>query len=86
MCWGGGCSGWEGGGLCGAKDSALCPLQPDGWQELTGFDSGILNLHDVNKSSSGTYMCQSLDLDDMSQKEETVDVVVNCKREGTGPC
>ncbi|KAF4796647.1 melanoma cell adhesion molecule [Turdus rufiventris] len=50
---------------------------PDGWQELTGFDSGILNLHDVNKSSSGTYMCQSLDLDDMSQKEETVDVVVN---------
>ncbi|NXR23575.1 MUC18 protein, partial [Cinclus mexicanus] len=50
------------------------------WQDLSSLmdsNSGILNLHDVNKSSSGTYKCQSLDLDDMSQKEEAVDLVVN---------
>ncbi|KAL2295790.1 hypothetical protein Nmel_017312 [Mimus melanotis] len=50
------------------------------WQDLsdlTDSNSGILNLHDVNKSSSGTYRCQSLDLDDMSEKEEDVDLVVN---------
>ncbi|NXU08694.1 MUC18 protein, partial [Pardalotus punctatus] len=52
----------------------------DDWQDLSSLaepDSGVLNLHDVNKSSSGTYKCQSLDLDDMSQKEESVDLVVN---------
>ncbi|NXB05349.1 MUC18 protein, partial [Cnemophilus loriae] len=50
------------------------------WQDLSSLaepDSGILNLHDVNKSSSGTYRCQSLDLDDMTLKEEDVDLVVN---------
>ncbi|XP_068850826.1 cell surface glycoprotein MUC18 isoform X1 [Aphelocoma coerulescens] len=52
----------------------------DEWQDLSSLaepDSGVLNLHDVNKSSSGTYRCQSLDLDDLSQKEEDVDLVVN---------
>ncbi|NXJ17445.1 MUC18 protein, partial [Dicrurus megarhynchus] len=50
------------------------------WQDLSSLaepDSGVLNLHDVDKSSSGTYRCQSLDLDDMTQKEEDVDLVVN---------
>ncbi|NWS30369.1 MUC18 protein, partial [Polioptila caerulea] len=50
------------------------------WQDLSSLaepDSGVLNLHDVNKSSNGTYKCQSLDLDDMSQREEAVDLVVN---------
>ncbi|NXB63181.1 MUC18 protein, partial [Struthidea cinerea] len=50
------------------------------WQDLSSLaepESGVLNLHDVNKSSSGTYRCQSLDLDDMTQKEEDVDLVVN---------
>ncbi|NXP01927.1 MUC18 protein, partial [Certhia brachydactyla] len=50
------------------------------WQDVSLLaepDSGILNLHDVNKSSNGTYKCQSLDLDDMSQMEEAVDLVVN---------
>ncbi|NWV82939.1 MUC18 protein, partial [Dasyornis broadbenti] len=52
----------------------------DDWQDLSLLaepDTGVLNLHDVNKSSSGTYKCQSLDLDDMSQMEEDVDLVVN---------
>ncbi|NWV71848.1 MUC18 protein, partial [Malurus elegans] len=52
----------------------------DDWQDLSSLaepDSGVLNLHDVNKSSSGTYKCQSLDLDDMTQLEEDVDLVVN---------
>ncbi|NXA02253.1 MUC18 protein, partial [Nesospiza acunhae] len=52
----------------------------DEWQDLTPLaepDSGILRLHDVNKTSNGTYRCQSLDLDDMSQIEEDVDLVVN---------
>ncbi|KAL9825725.1 cell surface glycoprotein MUC18 isoform 1-T1 [Geothlypis trichas] len=52
----------------------------DEWEDLTSLaepDSGILRLHDVNKSSNGTYRCQSLDLDDMSQIEEDVDLVVN---------
>ncbi|RMB92008.1 hypothetical protein DUI87_31537 [Hirundo rustica rustica] len=52
----------------------------DGWQDLSSLaepDTGVLNLHDVNKSSNGTYRCQSLDLDDMSQIEEDVDLVVN---------
>ncbi|NWW18066.1 MUC18 protein, partial [Falcunculus frontatus] len=50
------------------------------WQDLSSLaepDSGVLNLHDVTKSSSGMYRCQSLDLDDMTQKEEDVDLVVN---------
>ncbi|KFO61649.1 Cell surface glycoprotein MUC18, partial [Corvus brachyrhynchos] len=53
----------------------------DEWQDLSSPESegGVLNLHDVNKSSSGTYRCQSLDLDDLSQKEEDVDLVVNWK-------
>ncbi|NXS85350.1 MUC18 protein, partial [Erpornis zantholeuca] len=53
---------------------------PDDWQDLSSLaepDSGVLILHGVNKSSSGTYRCQSLDLDDMSQKEEDVDLFVN---------
>ncbi|NXK63865.1 MUC18 protein, partial [Sylvietta virens] len=52
----------------------------DEWQDLTSLaepESGVLNLRDVNKSSNGTYKCQSLDLDDMSQIEEDVDLVVN---------
>ncbi|NWS08713.1 MUC18 protein, partial [Motacilla alba] len=52
----------------------------DEWQDLTSLaepDSGVLRLHDVKKSSNGTYRCQSLDLDDMSQIEEDVDLVVN---------
>ncbi|NWU22469.1 MUC18 protein, partial [Dyaphorophyia castanea] len=50
------------------------------WQDLSSLpeaDSGVLNLHDVNKSSSGTYRCQSLDLDDLTQREEDVNLVVN---------
>ncbi|KAM3658553.1 cell surface glycoprotein MUC18 isoform 1-T1 [Ammospiza maritima maritima] len=50
------------------------------WQDVTSLaepDSGVLRLHDVNKTSNGTYRCQSLDLDDMSQIEEDVDLVVN---------
>ncbi|NXL24572.1 MUC18 protein, partial [Setophaga kirtlandii] len=52
----------------------------DEWEDLTSLaepDSGVLRLHDVNKTSNGTYRCQSLDLDDMSQIEEDVDLVVN---------
>ncbi|NWU02031.1 MUC18 protein, partial [Urocynchramus pylzowi] len=52
----------------------------DEWQDLTFLaepESGVLKLHDVNKTSNGTYRCQSLDLDDMSQIEEDVDLVVN---------
>ncbi|NWR42492.1 MUC18 protein, partial [Regulus satrapa] len=50
------------------------------WQDVSSLaesDSGVLNLHDVKKSSAGTYKCQSLDLEDMSQLEEAVDLVVN---------
>ncbi|NXR84533.1 MUC18 protein, partial [Pycnonotus jocosus] len=49
------------------------------WQDvsLAEPDSGILKLHNVTKSNSGTYKCQSLDLDSMSQIEENVDLVVN---------
>ncbi|NXY03817.1 MUC18 protein, partial [Pteruthius melanotis] len=53
---------------------------PGEWLDLTSLaepESGVLNLYGVNKSSSGTYMCQSLDLDDMSMREEDVDLVVN---------
>ncbi|NXG26544.1 MUC18 protein, partial [Grallaria varia] len=50
------------------------------WQELSSLtesNSGVLNLHGVNKSSSGLYKCQSLDLDDMTQLEKDVELVVN---------
>ncbi|NXA90589.1 MUC18 protein, partial [Melanocharis versteri] len=50
------------------------------WQDLSSLaetESGVLNLPEVNKSSNGTYKCQSLDLDDMSVKEKDVDLVVN---------
>ncbi|KFQ89962.1 Cell surface glycoprotein MUC18, partial [Phoenicopterus ruber ruber] len=56
----------------------------DSWQDLTSLadtNSGVLNLHDVNKSSSGLYRCQTLDLDDMRQLEKDVELVVNCKDE-----
>ncbi|NXE99575.1 MUC18 protein, partial [Menura novaehollandiae] len=52
----------------------------DDWQELSSLtapESGVLMLHDVNKSSSGTYRCQTLDLDDMKQLEKDVELVVN---------
>nr|XP_032608667.2 cell surface glycoprotein MUC18 isoform X3 [Taeniopygia guttata] len=52
----------------------------DDWQDVTPLadpDNGVLKLHDVNKTSSGTYRCQTLDLDDLSQIEEEVDLVVN---------
>ncbi|KFM13371.1 Cell surface glycoprotein MUC18, partial [Aptenodytes forsteri] len=54
----------------------------DSWQDLTSLadtNSGVLNLHDVNKSSSGLYRCQTLDLDDMRQLEKDVELVVNWK-------
>ncbi|NXU53406.1 MUC18 protein, partial [Turnix velox] len=50
------------------------------WQDLTSLadtNSGVLNLHGVNKSSSGLYRCQTLDLDDMRQLEKDVELVVN---------
>lgn len=96
-----GCSGWDvpgegdavagGEGACVGLRALLCApcLQLNEWKDVSSLsepDSGVLNLHDVNKSNSGTYKCQSLDLDDMSQMEEDVDLVVNCKRGGTGPC
>ncbi|NXE16287.1 MUC18 protein, partial [Lophotis ruficrista] len=52
----------------------------DKWQDLTSLadtNSGVLNLHDVSKSSSGLYRCQTLDLDDMRQMEKDVELVVN---------
>ncbi|KAM6295677.1 cell surface glycoprotein MUC18 [Aegotheles albertisi] len=52
----------------------------DDWQDLSSLadtNSGVLNLHDVNKSSSGLYRCQTLDLDDMGQLEKDVELVVN---------
>ncbi|XP_071432390.1 cell surface glycoprotein MUC18 isoform X1 [Pithys albifrons albifrons] len=52
----------------------------DDWQDLSWLtepDSGVLNLHGVNKSSSGLYKCQTLDLDDMTQLEKEVELVVN---------
>ncbi|XP_009949083.1 PREDICTED: LOW QUALITY PROTEIN: cell surface glycoprotein MUC18-like, partial [Leptosomus discolor] len=52
----------------------------DSWQDLSSLadtNSGVLNLHDVNKSSSGLYRCQTLDLDDMRQLEKDVELVVN---------
>ncbi|NXD15346.1 MUC18 protein, partial [Nothocercus nigrocapillus] len=52
----------------------------DSWQDLSSLaeaNSGVLNLRDVNKSSSGLYRCQALDLDDMEQLEKDVELVVN---------
>ncbi|XP_033925496.1 cell surface glycoprotein MUC18 isoform X1 [Melopsittacus undulatus] len=52
----------------------------DVWHDLsslTDTSSGVLNLHDVNKNSSGLYRCQTLDLDDMRQLEKDVELVVN---------
>ncbi|NXN97999.1 MUC18 protein, partial [Rhinopomastus cyanomelas] len=52
----------------------------DSWQDLSFLSdtsSGVLNLHDVNKNSSGLYKCQTLDLDDMRQLEKDVELVVN---------
>ncbi|NXG36817.1 MUC18 protein, partial [Dromaius novaehollandiae] len=52
----------------------------DNWQDLTSLadtTSGVLNLQDVKKSSSGLYRCQTLDLDDMKQMEDDVELVVN---------
>lgn len=58
-------------------------LQLEGnWQDLpvtSGTSSGVLNLNNVSKNSSGLYRCQTLDLDDMRQLEEDVELVVNCK-------
>lgn len=65
-----------------ALRSSHCLQLEDSWQDLTSLtdpNSGVLNLHDVNKSSSGLYRCQTLDLDDMRQLEKDVELVVNCK-------
>lgn len=59
-----------------------CLQLEDSWQDLSSLadtNSGVLNLHDVKKSSSGLYRCQTLDLDDMRQLEKDVELVVNCK-------
>ncbi|NXK49576.1 MUC18 protein, partial [Chauna torquata] len=50
------------------------------WQEVTSLadtNSGVLSLHNVNKSSSGLYRCQTLDLDDMKLLEKDVELFVN---------
>ncbi|NXW62494.1 MUC18 protein, partial [Eurystomus gularis] len=49
----------------------------DRWQDLPDATSGVLNLYNVNKSSSGLYRCQTLDLDDLGQLEKDVELVVN---------
>ncbi|NXC48025.1 MUC18 protein, partial [Penelope pileata] len=52
----------------------------DNWQDLplpADTGSGVLLLHGVNKSSSGLYRCQALDLDNMQQLEKDVELVVN---------
>lgn len=60
--------------------SPHCPQLEGGWQDLSSLaDGGVLNLHNVTKSSSGLYRCQALDLDDMEQLEKDVELVVNCK-------
>lgn len=60
--------------------SPHCLQLEDDWQDLSSLaDSGVLNLRNVNKSSSGLYRCQTLDLDDMRQLEKDVELVVNCK-------
>ncbi|NWR35698.1 MUC18 protein, partial [Tachuris rubrigastra] len=55
-------------------------VRPEGWQDLSSLvetNSGVLTLHGVNRSSSGVYKCQSLDLDDMTELEKNVELVVN---------
>lgn len=62
-----------------------CLQLEDNWQDVTSLadtNSGVLMLHDVNKSSSGLYRCQTLDLDDMTQREGDVELMVNCKAGG----
>lgn len=62
--------------------ASRCLQMDDVWHDLsslTDTSSGVLNLHDVNKNSSGLYRCQTLDLDDMRQLEKDVELVVNCK-------
>ncbi|NXG42837.1 MUC18 protein, partial [Psilopogon haemacephalus] len=50
----------------------------DDWHDLSTLaESGVLNLHDVNKNSSGLYRCQTLDLDDMRVMEKDVELTVN---------
>ncbi|NWH62166.1 MUC18 protein, partial [Geococcyx californianus] len=52
----------------------------DNWKDLTSLadtTTGVLNLHHVDKSSSGLYRCQTLDLDDLKQLEKDVELVVN---------
>ncbi|KAM9370040.1 cell surface glycoprotein MUC18 isoform 2-T2 [Phaethornis superciliosus] len=51
-----------------------------GWQDLSSLadtNTGVLNLHDVNKNSSGFYRCRTLDLDDLRELEEHVELFVN---------
>lgn len=61
-------------------------LQLEEWHDVsTPADSGVLNLHNVSKSSSGLYRCQTLDLDDMGVLEEDVELTVNCKAGGQDP-
>ncbi|NXP77675.1 MUC18 protein, partial [Ramphastos sulfuratus] len=52
-------------------------LETEIWQDLWTTESGVLNLHDVDKNSSGLYRCQVLDLDDMRVLEEDVELTVN---------
>ncbi|KFO96140.1 Cell surface glycoprotein MUC18, partial [Calypte anna] len=52
------------------------------WQDLSSLadtNSGVLDLHDVNKNSSGFYRCRTLDLDDLRELEEDVELFVNWK-------
>ncbi|NWI61594.1 MUC18 protein, partial [Calyptomena viridis] len=52
----------------------------DQWLELSGVseaDNGVLNLHGVNRSSSGLYKCETLDLDDTGELRKEVELVVN---------
>ncbi|XP_069732385.1 cell surface glycoprotein MUC18 isoform X2 [Phaenicophaeus curvirostris] len=52
----------------------------DSWQDLaslTDANHGVLSLHNVNKTSSGLYRCQTLDLDSMKQLEKDMELVVN---------
>lgn len=64
---------------------SLCLQLGDSWQDMTSLadtNDGVLMLHNVSKSSSGLYRCQTLDLDDMTQHEGDVELVVNCKAGG----
>ncbi|XP_021231644.1 cell surface glycoprotein MUC18 isoform X2 [Numida meleagris] len=52
----------------------------DNWQDVSSLadtNNGVLMLHEVNKSSSGLYRCQTLDLDDMTLHEGDAELVVN---------